>query len=69
LAYSTKSKHVCQEELARKWTEIKKVENLPTFKPKKQLIKELTAVATERCLQKFWSKHSSATRAEKHQTS
>jgi hypothetical protein len=46
LAYHTKCKQLCQEELLRKWTEMKKTEDLP--EKAEQLMKELAAVAIEK---------------------
>ena len=46
LAYHTKCKQLCQEELIRKLTEMKKAEDL--LEEAEQLMKELTAIAIEK---------------------
>jgi hypothetical protein len=65
LTYPTKCKQLCLEELLRKWTEMKKAEDLP--EKDERLMKDLTAVVIEKkeSLLKFWSKHSNSAPAEK----
>jgi hypothetical protein len=64
LAYPTKCKQLCQEELLWKWSEMKKAEDLP--EKTEHLVKELTADAIEKkeSLLKFWSIHSYSASAE-----
>ena len=57
LAYPSKSKRTCQDELNSKWNKIKKTDNFP-MRAEQLMELKTTAMTNKGSLMKFWSNSS-----------